>query len=197
MQLYEPVEGEIWKPIPGFSRYEVSNLGRVKSLRASVHKLPIILKMCKSPKGRGVPSVMLYDEDGVFRKRVSVSRLVAIAFIPNPDKLNYVIPIDGDMWNCHYSNLKWDNCHTGENNPNAKLTNNQVRRIRKLAKDGVKLKDIAIIYEMSVGAINDIVIGRNFKNIDKVAVKKDRHTKLNVVKAKRRKLVSWVGQCKQ
>jgi len=196
MQLYEPIEGEIWKPITGFSRYEISNFGRVKSLRGYVHKLPIILKPCKSPNGRGVPSIMLYDENGVFRKRMSVSRLVATAFIPNPDKLTYVIPIDGNMWNYHYSNLKWDNCHIGEDNPNAKLTTNQVCRIRKFEKDGMTRKDLALAYNVSIGAINDIISGRNFKNIDKLA-KKESHKKLNIVKAKRRKLVSRVGQCKQ
>lgn len=83
---------ELWKPIEGFEGlYEVSNLGRVRSLDREVvreyrSKNPIAIKG-KELKGdytkEGYKVVTLYKEGR--RKRAVVNRLVATAFIPNPD----------------------------------------------------------------------------------------------------------------
>lgn len=69
---------EIWKPVAGHEQYyEVSNLGNVKSLYGK-HR---ILKFYKNPKGY---LVVTLSNQGA-RKTVKVHRLVAMAFIPNPE----------------------------------------------------------------------------------------------------------------
>jgi len=45
-------------------------------------------------------------------KTFKVHRLVAQAFLPNPDKLPYVIHLDGDRTNNHVNNLQWSDKQT-------------------------------------------------------------------------------------
>ena len=82
---------EIWKPIKGYEGvYEVSSYGRVRSLaRMRIDRMgrrkPIPEKMLKMHDRKGYDSVTLQD---MGRKAImSVHRLVAMAFIPNPDNL--------------------------------------------------------------------------------------------------------------
>ena len=76
---------EIWKDIKGFEgRYQVSNLGRVRSLDWPRHK-GRVLKLIYG-KRWGYYVVHLAHADG-YIKYTTVHRLVAIAFIPNPDNL--------------------------------------------------------------------------------------------------------------
>ena len=76
---------EIWKDIKGFEgRYQVSNLGRVRSLDWPGHKGRILKQ--KLGKRWGYYILNLAHADG-YIKTVSVHRLVAMAFIPNPDNL--------------------------------------------------------------------------------------------------------------
>lgn len=83
---------ERWAQI-GDSNYYVSDDGRVRGLRGPV-KVRLI-------KGRYM--VRLYKRTTTH----SVHRLVANAFIPNPDNHFYVRFKDGNMLNCHWSNLEW------------------------------------------------------------------------------------------
>lgn len=48
-----------------------------------------------------------YRRVRIQRKNFKVHRLVAEAFVPNPDKLPHVLHIDGNRENNHYTNLKW------------------------------------------------------------------------------------------
>ena len=85
------MEQEIWKPVPGYEgRYEVSNLGRVKTLpgRVRLHEHTRVLServRTGSLDKRGYRYVNLHDaEGGKPPKRVGVHRLVALAFLPEP-----------------------------------------------------------------------------------------------------------------
>lgn len=90
---------EIWKDINGFEGlYQISNLGRVKSIRNN-----IILKQtyCKS----NYLKVKL--SKNCKQKTIQVHRLVTETFIPNPDNKPQVNHIDGNKENNHIDNLEW------------------------------------------------------------------------------------------
>ena len=99
---------EIWKDIEGFEGYyQISNLGRVKSLpRLSIqnHLIPEkILKTCKAQAG--YLEVSLYIDGKRYHKKPH--KLVADAFIPNPDNLPEVDHINTDKNNNCVDNLRW------------------------------------------------------------------------------------------
>lgn len=104
----DEIEGEIWKPIKGYEgRYCVSNMGRIMSLERNVRSRgkikQRIMKQCNARKG--YKTVSLYI-DGK-RKRNIVHRLVAEAFIPNPNNYNQVNHIDENKSNNAAYNLEW------------------------------------------------------------------------------------------
>jgi len=100
--------GEEWRTIQGFLDYQVSNLGRVRSLNK-------ILKTPLSLNG-DYPCVCLYKDEQRFTKKVH--RLVACAFIENPLDLETVDHIDRNRLNNHVSNLRWANRSTQALNRN-------------------------------------------------------------------------------
>lgn len=94
---------EEWKTIRGYSNYQVSNFGRVKSLsyrRTGKEKI-LSQKQTKC----GYMAFWLYDS-GV-RKMPLVHRLVAESFLPNPEDKPQVNHIDGDKTNNQANNLEW------------------------------------------------------------------------------------------
>lgn len=76
---------EIWKTIVGYENYQVSNLGRVRSLRHN--NIYYLNPMRRGYDGQKYECVRLSNEHGY--KNFSVHRLVASYFIPNPN--NYPI----------------------------------------------------------------------------------------------------------
>lgn len=99
---------EIWKPAVGFEGlYEVSNLGRVKSLNYRRTGKERILKPRRIEKKSGnvYYAVHLYKDGKAYDK--PVHRLVAEAFIPNPDNLPEVNHKDENPLNNHVGNLEW------------------------------------------------------------------------------------------
>lgn len=95
---------EVWKQIDGYDgRYEVSNLGRVKSY-AQDKSEGKIRKGNKTAKG--YLTVLLYDGTGGSRW-VPVHRLVATAFISNPNNLPQVNHKDENKQNNRVDNLEW------------------------------------------------------------------------------------------
>ena len=86
--------------IEGFDKYAVSRQGYVKSLISER-----ILKSQLTGKGRDYHKVSLRSNGKTHQ--LSVHRLVAETFIPNPENKPTVNHIDGDKSNNHYINLEW------------------------------------------------------------------------------------------
>lgn len=120
----QDLPGEIWKDIEGFEgTYQVSNKGRVKSLDrwfiksngARVFYYGQILKLgFDGGKANYIQNCTVRLSTGKPKHtrhthciNISVNRLVAKAFIPNPDNLDTVLHIDGDISNNCVENLKW------------------------------------------------------------------------------------------
>lgn len=95
---------EVWLKIPELP-YEISNLGNVKrSSDASYkHKNKEYVKPYLNNKG--YMCINLYKNSKVHK--FQIHRLVAIAFIPNPNNLPEVNHIDGNPLNVKINNLEW------------------------------------------------------------------------------------------
>ena len=95
---------EIWKEIQDYEGlYEVSNLGRVKSLPKARYKIP--KETILTPRKHPYKFVNLSKDSKVSTK--SIHRLVANAFIPNPNNKPVINHIDCNPSNNNVSNLEW------------------------------------------------------------------------------------------
>ena len=181
---------EIWKEIPGTNgEYQVSNIGRVKTTKTGR-----ILRQCLD-NITGYYRVCLFKTDR--RKRMKVHRLVAAAFIPNPDNLPFINHIDGNKLNNNVSNLEW--CTAKHNSVHARRTGLMAGHdhwcdVRKKPVIGIDLKTGEKEYFDSIHAaqlkygshVADILSGNRymahghtfvFKGGDVNANRKDRRTK--------------------
>ena len=103
------VEQEIWKPVKDFEGiYEVSNFGRVRSFEKGCNHPEMILKPIV--KADGYTLVNLYYAHRKFKARY-VHRLVAQAFIPNPNNYPQVNHKDENKQNNRAENLEWCTAH--------------------------------------------------------------------------------------
>ena len=168
-----------WKTIEGFSRYEVSENGYVRTKKKSrTRSEGYVLK--GSYTSDGYKYYKLVNDNGE-KVRVSAHRLVINAFVgPQPSPIHQVAHWDGDKTNNHYTNLRWatpqENTNdkkrhgtvlSGSNNPRARLTENDVKEIRK--KYSGKYGDIQKLaneYGLSHSAMWSIVHGVNWRNVN-------------------------------
>ena len=108
------MENEIWKDIEGYEGiYQVSNLGRVRSLDRTY-----ILKNGRQQSAKGCIMSQFDTKDGYksvrlrtseSRKTFRVHRLVAMAFIENPHNLPIINHKDENKINNCVDNLEWCN----------------------------------------------------------------------------------------
>lgn len=126
---------EIWKDIEGYEGlYQVSNMGRVKSLRRN-----IILK--NKIESNGYERVVLSINN--IPKGYSVHRLVATAFISNPNNYPIVNHKDENRTNNCVDNLEW--C-TQKYNVNygtgiSKRVKSQSKKVFQFKPDGTFIKE--------------------------------------------------------
>lgn len=162
---------ELWMPIEGYPRYDVSNFGRVRGCRIKhnrkgevIHTTPFIMRPQISVKHAGVT----LSRDGRGR-RVYVHRLVAKAFLPNPENLpevNHITAypadnrVDGLEWASHLGNhqhAKNNGLHAqGGRNGMATLTEAQVLDIRRRCARGERRDEIAKEFRLSVSYVSQI-----------------------------------------
>ena len=102
---------EIWKTVPEFPNYEVSNFGNVRSKnRVSVRNgshAKIKGQILKQAKLKYYNRVTLYSGARDKHRQYSVHRLVATVFIPNPNNYPCINHKDENKRNNHVDNLEW------------------------------------------------------------------------------------------
>ncbi len=165
MAMGAAMQPETWRPIEGHPGYEISSIGRVRTWKTPcpwVRKSEPILKVLRVDK-RGYRYVSVSTENKSYS--LSVSRLVAKAFIPGDRRLE-VAHLDNNPKNNHKENLKWvtrqeNESHKilfgtvpkGESHVSSKLPDKSVAAIVLLARNGVSKKLLAIAFGVSVQTV--------------------------------------------
>ena len=162
---------EEWIPAAGYvGRYEVSSLGRVRSLLTGKSLTPVVattgyLTLCLQGANHQQRSELLH-------------RLILRSFAGNAPDNHECAHLDGIKANCALNNLKWvthkensahRKIHGSENTPSgeaagqAKLCYQDVQRIKEASLFGATRIALARIYGVSSGCISNIVLGKNWK----------------------------------
>lgn len=160
---------EIWKDIENYEGiYQVSNLGRVKSLERKHNPIEKIMTAYVNHSNGYFQIGLKKNKTRTMNK---VHRLVALAFLSNPENKKTVNHIDGNKLNNNVENLEWATysenvTHAyqnklnhgvgskGEKNGSAKLTKNDVLEIR--SNQCKSLKELAVEYNVSKTTISRI-----------------------------------------
>jgi hypothetical protein len=161
-----------WATLPEFQGYEIGNSGDIYSTKRE--------KALRQYDKNGYKYVFLYDGHSK-RKCMFVHRLVAIAFLENPDNLPQINHKDEDTSNNCVSNLEWCsaeyNCNYGHHNENLKRafkknggsmkgrhhTKEAIRKMRdaKLGKPSKRRRRVKIgdvIYDSATDAMKRLSI---------------------------------------
>lgn len=166
---------EIWRKIPGYEKYEASNLGRIRSSFFAHVNGPRVLRPCKDRAGYLL--VALWRNNS--QKTQKVHRLVALAFkkIKKLDTKLYVNHIDGVKDNNRVTNLEAatpleNSRHAieiglvdkkGSKHPNAKLVEKEVLSIYKLLKEtSFTHKKIGEMFGVSRATVSDLSRGKRW-----------------------------------
>lgn len=192
-------ELEIWKPVVGFDlTHEVSSLGRVRSLRRPGVATTTILKPWFDARG--------YARVSPNCKTRKVHHLVLEAFVRVRAPGEECAHLDGNPSNNRLANLAWktpiansgdkfrhSTLSWGERHAAAKLSDNDVREIRRLRSSGQMWKDICCGYtHVSRSTVIEAGTGKTFRHLDGMGDPSDRAVSLRG--KRRRGVVS--SQCR-
>ena len=175
--MHRQMGKEIWKDVIGYEGlYQVSNLGRVKSLDKICGNRKGVIKsklLNFQDNGKGYKNVNLYNNKK--NKCVYIHRLVAGAFLAKIEGKECVNHIDGNKSNNSLENLEW--CTRSENMKHAYDNGLAVQYERHGAKNpaakvvidiqsGVfyeTMKEVADLYNLSISYISGMLNG-NYPN---------------------------------
>lgn len=175
---------EIWKPIIDYPGYEASSTGRIRSVDRTVitirgpwrYRGKILRQTFNRRLGRFAISF------GDQTTTMYVHQLVCAAFHgPRPSPSHDVAHYDGNCQNNRPDNLRWatrkENCADtarhgrthrpqGEVHPRAKLTEGDVRNIRRLRQAGETQVYLARAFAISRWQLRKIISGESWGHID-------------------------------
>lgn len=169
---------EHWKEIEGFPDYQVSDQGRVKSLKFGRER---ILKLRTT--GYGYLDIKLWSEGKYERKLIH--RLVIEAFLENPDNKPECNHKNGIKTDNRLENLEWvthsENMshayrtglatNKGETHPRSKLTESDVLEILEDSNAGIPLEEVAGKYNISKQGVCNIKAGRSWSHVTGITQK--------------------------
>lgn len=189
----EELLNEEWRDVSGYEgMYQVSNLGRLKSLERYVrHSANNISLKKEHIFNVGISNkslIAILSKEGT-SKGYLIYRLVAKAFIPNPENKPEVNHIDGNRMNNKVTNLEWATrsenekhaydtglyvSRKGENHPMSKITRNDILKMYDLFNAGNSKKQIAEIFNISYSHVCRIFKGSTWKHLpDSAYIKKE------------------------
>jgi hypothetical protein len=155
------MQEEIWKPIKNYERlYMISNNGRIYSLAKNIIKKTFINKQT------GYPTTSLYKDK--MKKTFNIHRLVAQAFIPNPENKQQVNHINEVRNDNRVENLEWVTPRE-----NAIHNNGHIRRGIKIKKKVIQLNmDGVFIKTWDSATDASKKLGVDFQGISQVCLGK-------------------------
>jgi hypothetical protein len=160
--------GEDAREVVGFPAYVVTNHGRVISLKSGA------AREMKPRPHRGGYKIVTFCADGE-QATFTIHRVVAEAFIPNPEGLPIVRHLDGNRANNAAENLAWGTyaqneadkiAHGTRRYGTAKMKLNASARARVLAmsRDGAPSKRIAEHFNVNRSTITRLIAGATWTN---------------------------------
>ena len=161
-------EQENWKPIEGFPGYEISDKGRIVSIKTGKR---VFMKQGVSNKGYPFIRISHLNRKYVLR----IHQLVLKTFGPpqplntTPDHINRIKNdnrIENLRWATDQEQHENKDFLTGERHPMAKLTEEQVIEIKRRLSEGVHPKEITKDYNVTVSGIYKIKEGRSWKYLN-------------------------------
>ena len=174
---------EEWRKIPGFPlMYEVSSIGRIRRLESTYWRM-LHGKLTKHLLPAKFISLRTKNRKGYIDVRINnrlwrLHRLVAMAFVPNPQNLPQVNHKNAIKTDNNFKNLEW--CTNQENRnhmvrlklhifgskcPRAILKESDIPKIRNFIKEGISQSQIAKKFGVSPSCIQAIADGNNWKHI--------------------------------
>jgi hypothetical protein len=177
---------EEWRPVVGFEGlYEVSSLGRVRGLERVIDTpshpsqktktIParILAQKINRPHGKGYARCMVALCSGGRQLTRNVARLVAEAFLDNPNGFDCVLHLDDDATNNQLSNLEWGDhaenvrqavdrrrYRSGDQHHASVMTTEERQDAWVLLQRGVAVGRIAKQFNVSRQSISDLKAGR-------------------------------------
>lgn len=156
-----------WSRVAGFNKYSISKNGEVRHDRLGRIKKNYLNK-------NGYWAVCLM-RDGAGKSTVEVHRLLAKAYIPNPQNKPTVNHIDGDRSNLKLENLEWatyqENCNhgfsMGRRPGNDKISKDAVKKIREMYSTGRHTQEfIGRKFGVTQAQVSSIVLNKSWKNLN-------------------------------